>query len=359
MASPTIAGTEVNKPVHGTGTTTPFSTVTFADADGDNLTVTVSIDESANGTFTAASIAASGFTFDPLGFWSFSGSPGSATLGVRSLEFDPNEPAAGTQVTNFTLSADDGNGGFVVNQDPSVIWSPGETNHTPVFAGAPLPLTWKAESANSAGSLDLATLFSDPDAGDQLTFSAMLGDGSPLPTWLSLTSGDQLVLTGGQPPPGLYGDFQVLLQAQDTSGAGASGLLSIFIERPPEFTYIASKFPQGSHRAIKIALDKGDDNPYRVDDLSFSITGGVDRGDFKMNHLTGQLKFKHVPDIEHPRDSNHDNRYRVSMKVSDGLFADEAVVRIKVTHAKIADLTAADVAPALPANHDWLIDVAI
>lgn len=119
---PTIGGTQIDVPVTGTGTAVPFSTVTIADSDSASVTVTVAIDESGQGTFTAASLAASGFAAG-AGFWSRSGSAGDVTTAIRQLVFDPAEPGSGTQTTNFTISVDDGDGNLVINQTPSVKWT--------------------------------------------------------------------------------------------------------------------------------------------------------------------------------------------------------------------------------------------
>jgi hypothetical protein len=62
------------------------------------------------------------------------------------------------------------------------------------------------------------SIFQDPDAGDILTYSATLADGSPLPSWLSVNSA-----TGGfTGTPDTIGNLDIKLIATDTSGASAS-----------------------------------------------------------------------------------------------------------------------------------------
>ncbi|WP_308874211.1 cadherin repeat domain-containing protein [Thiothrix subterranea] len=51
---------------------------------------------------------------------------------------------------------------------------------------------------------------------------------------------------------------------------------------------------------------------------SYSISGGVDAGLFKIDPVTGELSFKTAPDFENPQDSDNDNHYEVMVNVDDG-----------------------------------------
>ena len=57
MALPTFSGIGIEQPVTGSNNINPFAGMTIGDTDGDTLTVTVAIDQSAGGAFTAESIA--------------------------------------------------------------------------------------------------------------------------------------------------------------------------------------------------------------------------------------------------------------------------------------------------------------
>ena len=101
-----------------------------------------------------------------------------------------------------------------------------------------------------------------------------------------------------------------------------------------------------------------------IDDqhLSFAIVGGADEGDFKITE-SGLLKFKKVPDFDHPKDAHHDNLYQVKIAVFDGFLSDEATIKVKVTHhhsARIEPSTSEeDEAWPLDAGYhrdaDWLL----
>ncbi|MDQ8186653.1 putative Ig domain-containing protein [Pelagicoccus sp. SDUM812002] len=74
-------------------------------------------------------------------------------------------------------------------------------------------------------SLDVSESFADPDAGDTLTYSATLQDGSALPSWLSIDA-----VTGqlsGAPENGDVGSISVTVTATDSEGATATDTLGI------------------------------------------------------------------------------------------------------------------------------------
>jgi hypothetical protein len=56
---------------------------------------------------------------------------------------------------------------------------------------------------------------------------------------------------------------------------------------------------------------------YGFDNLSFSISGGIDQNLFEIDNSSGQLSFKANPKFNTPADSNGDNNYEVTVKLSD------------------------------------------
>jgi hypothetical protein len=65
--------------------------------------------------------------------------------------------------------------------------------------------------------------------------------------------------------------------------------------------------------------------------LTYSISGGKDAADFKINASTGVLEFVATPDFEAPADSNGDNSYEVIVQVSDGSKTDSQTLTVNVT----------------------------
>jgi hypothetical protein len=64
--------------------------------------------------------------------------------------------------------------------------------------------------------------------------------------------------------------------------------------------------------------------------LTYSISGGVDAGDFTINPTTGVLTFVNPPDPFAPADANGDNVYLVTVRVSDGIANDTQALTVTV-----------------------------
>jgi subtilisin-like proprotein convertase family protein len=63
---------------------------------------------------------------------------------------------------------------------------------------------------------------------------------------------------------------------------------------------------------------------------SYSIAGGVDASRFKINSTTGVLNFAVAPNFELPTDTGADNRYEVTVQVSDGIFTATQAISVIV-----------------------------
>uniref|UniRef100_UPI00322041F9 Ig-like domain-containing protein n=1 Tax=Zoogloea sp. TaxID=49181 RepID=UPI00322041F9 len=64
--------------------------------------------------------------------------------------------------------------------------------------------------------------------------------------------------------------------------------------------------------------------------LTFSIVGGADASLFVIDGTSGVLRFSVPPDFELPADTNADNVYEVTIRVSDGVFDSDASLSISV-----------------------------
>jgi len=94
-------------------------------------------------------------------------------------------------------------------------------NHAPVLSSA-LPDQTIAEGTPFSFTVPTTT-FTDPDTGDTLTYSAMLADGSELPSWLSF---DTLTQTFTGTPPA-SGTVSVQVVAKDRYNLPASDIFDI------------------------------------------------------------------------------------------------------------------------------------
>jgi len=131
---PTINGTIASQMVDDTDTISPFSQVTIADIDGDNLTTSITLDINSQGIFTPASLLASGFSGSGP-YTLASSSPSTVQVAIQQLEFDPTEntvPAGNTQTTAFTISVVDV-AITVNNSNTTVIATSIDQNPTAVF----------------------------------------------------------------------------------------------------------------------------------------------------------------------------------------------------------------------------------
>ncbi|WP_428742991.1 T9SS type A sorting domain-containing protein [Tenacibaculum sp.] len=101
--APVIGGTVANQAVNDTSTISPFSSITTTDADGDNLSATITLDDNAKGVLTGTGLSGSGpYTIA-------STTPGDLQSKLSALSFNPTDNrTATTETTTFTVVIDDG-----------------------------------------------------------------------------------------------------------------------------------------------------------------------------------------------------------------------------------------------------------
>ena len=96
-------------------------------------------------------------------------------------------------------------------------------NRTPVLASA---LPDQVANQGTAFSYTIAaSAFTDPDAGDVLTYSATLIDGSALPTWLSFNASTR-TFSG---TPTSTGSYSLKVQAKDSSNLSANDIFDLVV----------------------------------------------------------------------------------------------------------------------------------
>jgi gliding motility-associated-like protein len=99
--------------------------------------------------------------------------------------------------------------------------------------------------------------------------------------------------------------------------------------------------------------------------ILYEISGGADAALFVVNPLTGALDFKEAPDFENPTDSNRDNMYEVSIKITNLTDADlfipvvtgSAIIEVPESQTKaIEEINTYLVAPDLDSDMDGFPD---
>ncbi len=104
-SAPTITGASAGQTVDDNATIIPFSGITLADADGDNISLTITLDDNIKGTLSGTGLSGSGpYTLS-------SDTAANVQAKLRALIFTPTENRIrpnSTEITTFTLSASDG-----------------------------------------------------------------------------------------------------------------------------------------------------------------------------------------------------------------------------------------------------------
>jgi hypothetical protein len=226
----------------------------FSDADGDTLTYTATLSNGA-----------------PLPTWlnfdassrTFSGLPANGDVGTLTV----------------TVTASDGSLSAASTFDIVVA----NINDAPAVANA---IADQSATQDLAFTLSVAQNFSDADAGDTLTYSATLSDGSALPSWLSFDA-----TTGtfsGTPANGDVAALDVKVTATDGANASVSQAFVLTVANVNDAPTAIVVTPVGKG-GLAVAEneagavigtvattdpDAGDTFSYSVDDARFEIVAG-------------------------------------------------------------------------------------
>jgi len=186
-----------------------FPANTFADSDGDTLTYTATKSDGTALpswlTFTAATRT-------------FSGMPQAANVGTVSVK----------------VTASDGNGGSISDTFDIVV----AANSAPTVAN---PLPDGGAVVGTAFNYGIpADTFADAD-GDTLTYTATKGDGTALPSWLTLFSAFRRL--SGTPTAGDVGTVSVKVTASDGNGGSVSDTFDIVVKATNSAPTVANPIP--------------------------------------------------------------------------------------------------------------------
>jgi hypothetical protein len=101
--APVIGGTTAGQSVNDNSTISPFSSITTTDADGDNLSATITLDNNAKGLLTGTGLSGTGpYTIA-------STTPTDLQSKLRALSFNPTDNRTATsETTTFTVVINDG-----------------------------------------------------------------------------------------------------------------------------------------------------------------------------------------------------------------------------------------------------------
>ena len=190
------------------------------------------------------------------------------------------------------------------------------------------PTANQAATAGTPYTLALpASTFHDADAGDHLTLTASLSDGSALPAWLAFNASASTF--SGTPGSSDVGGFDVKVMATDTSGLSVADNFHFTVaaaagNHPP----VIGSDGGGDTASIIITDDSKyvttvnatDPNPGAH--LAYSIVGGADQKLFSIDPKTGVLLFN-----SQPRDGH---TYQVTVAASDGSLFDTQAIKVQI-----------------------------
>ncbi len=202
--APTIGNASAGQIVNDNVNISPFSGITIADSDGDNLTATISLDNNAKGVITGASSGSGPYTIS-------SRSPAAMQTAIRALVFNPTDNrTSSSETTTFTIVVNDG------TDDAT-------NNTTTVISNAVAPtVTSVAVPSNgsytSGQSLNFTINFSE-------TISVNTGGGIPQMSLVIGATTRQAVYQSGSGTNALLFRYTVLASELDNDGI-AVGTLS-------------------------------------------------------------------------------------------------------------------------------------
>ncbi|MDP2678795.1 MAG: DUF4347 domain-containing protein, partial [Rhodoferax sp.] len=165
--APSLSGTSVSQPVNDTATVSPFANVQIADPDtGASLSASITLDAATKGTFTAASLTASGFSTADNGttYTHPVATPAALQTAIRQLVFQPSAnrvAPGGTETTTFTLSVSDGVADAVTDSVTSVVST--SVNEAPNLAAPTAGSLIDTTANDSFGNITGTLVGSDVD----------------------------------------------------------------------------------------------------------------------------------------------------------------------------------------------------
>ena len=259
--APIIAGTSANQTVNDNNTITPFSSITTTDADGDNLTATITLDNNAKGVINGAdSFNGASYIMNNRGFTAMQ-------TALRALSFNPTDNRSSTsETTTFTVVIDDGTAtdtnntttvisnavAPVVNQVNSFTangtYSVGSDIIISVAFSENVTVTGTPQLTLETGGIDRTINYNGTGSGSNtllFTYTVQSGDTSTDLDYLatnSLTAGTSILDAGGK---------SAILTLPAPGAANSLGAIKAIVidGLAPTVTSISSSTANGSYKA--------------------------------------------------------------------------------------------------------------
>lgn len=220
---PVVSGTLAGQSVHANATVAPFAAVALSDRDaGQILSVNILLDDAAKGSFTSASLAASGFTNPSAGYYSFVGTATNAQAALRSLIFAPATgrlTLGSSETVDFTIEADDHVSAIVYDNTTSVVVT--QVNNAPSFTkGADVTVNEDVAAQSLAGWATNLSVGPAHESGQLLSFQVTNDNNALFSAQPAIDASGNLTFT---PAANAWGATTVTVVLKDDGGTANGG----------------------------------------------------------------------------------------------------------------------------------------
>ena len=287
--------------------TTNVLTVSATDADGDNLTYTV--------TAGADSVR---FRIDQ--------SDGDLTF-KTTPDFETPGSADNDNVYEVIVTASDRTNSATQTITVTVT----DVNEPPVIA----PQTFSIAENTAAGTTVGTVVATDEDAGDNLIFSITSGN---LSDAFAINENTGVITVAGTIDHETTPTYTLTVQVSD-SDLSANATVTVNVtnvnDNDPMITSPATaSVVENTTAVLTVTATDADAGTT----LTYSISGGTDRALFSINRTSGGLAFAVAPDFEAPGSADNNNVYEVEVMASDGTNSDTQTITITVTNDPSDDI---------------------
>jgi serralysin len=261
-----------------------------------------------------------------------------AATGVLRFKTVPDHEApgdsGGNNVYDVQVRASDGT--FADTQNIAV-------TVTNLSDGAPAIVSngggaWATVTVVESATAVTTILATDPDAGTSLTYS-ITGGADRSRFTINKTTGALVFVAPPdfEAPKDVGGNniYDVQVQVSDGSLSDTQSIAVKVVNQneAPKITSNGGKasatFSVKENVTTVAAITATD--PDASTKLTFAVAGGADAAKFTIDATTGVLSFVNAANFEMPTDANFDNRYQVTVEVSDGLAAARQTLLVAVS----------------------------
>jgi hypothetical protein len=323
--------------------------IVISDADGDNVTATLTLSDIDAGRLNIGTSGAVTSTYNAgTGVWSASGAIADVNNLLAALNFTPSSNFN----SNFTIAtsiSDDVTGAITGSKMMSGT-AVNDEQVLSVFSGLTV-------AENSTGNVidDTRLLTTDVDnSSSQIvyTLTSVTSNGALRVNGTALANGStftQANITAGLLTYDHDGsetsNDSFSFSVDDGSGAASTGTFNLTVTPVNDNNPVITSNNGGATASINVAENStfvttvtasNADLPAQT--LTYSISGGADETKFSIDSNTGVLTFVAAPNREAPSDVGGNNIYDVQVAVSDGTLTDVQDIAVTVTNVNEAPI---------------------